>query len=543
MTRRKNSPEAEVSKLTLSTSNRRHAMKLFTHALFFFLMVTQICFAQWYQQNSGTTQNLNALTFTDSDNGFAVGDSGTIMHTTDAGVSWVSQTSGTTLNLNDIFFIDAITSCIVGGGGIILRTTNGGITWVQQTSGTTNDLCGVSFIDANNGWIVGIPWSTIQVNILRTTNGGTTWTQQTSGTDYPLNDVCFIDINTGIAVGGNWGMTQTDGLILRTYNGGNTWTEQPTGTHTNLLEVVFVGANVWIAVGDESNWPGYDGHNILRTNDGGITWTPVLVINDWTFFNSVTFANENYGWAVGGHYPDGTGKIFFTDDGGLNWSEQISDITNFLNGVFFSDVLTGWAVGGNGTILHTINGGVPVELTSFTATLNGKEVILNWSTATELNNQLFEVQRSFEGGDFASVGFVNGKGTTTEPQKYTYSDKVAVNGKYSYRLKQIDYLGSYEYSGVVEVDFRSFNSYLLEQNYPNPFNPTTTIGFGIQNKSNVKITILNAIGEEVAVLLNEEREAGFYQVEFNASSLPSGVYFYQLRAGDFISTKKMMLLK
>ena len=186
---------------------------------------------------------------------------------------------------------------------------------------------------------------------------------------------------------------------------------------------------------------------------------------------------------------------------------------------------------------------VPVELISFIAISNGKEVILNWSTATELNNQLFEVQRSFEGSDFVSVGFVNGKGTTTERQDYTYRDKILADGKYSYRLKQIDYLGRYEYSDIIEIELKVFNSYLLEQNYPNPFNPTTKIGYGIKEKSNVKITILNSIGEEVAMLVNEEKESGYHTVEFNATNLPSGVYFYQLRAGDFIQTKKMLLLK
>ena len=186
---------------------------------------------------------------------------------------------------------------------------------------------------------------------------------------------------------------------------------------------------------------------------------------------------------------------------------------------------------------------IPVELVSFTAKSNGKEVILNWSTATELNNQLFEIQRSFEGNDFVSVGFVNGKGTTTERQDYTYRDKILADGKYSYRLKQIDYLGRYEYSVIIEIDLRVFNTFLLEQNYPNPFNPTTTIGYGIKEKCNVKVTILNSIGEEVAMLVNEEKESGYHTVEFNASSLPSGVYFYQLKAGSFIETKKMILLK
>ncbi len=186
---------------------------------------------------------------------------------------------------------------------------------------------------------------------------------------------------------------------------------------------------------------------------------------------------------------------------------------------------------------------LPVELTSFAALSDGKEIILSWTTATELNNRGFEIQRSIDGTGFFTVGFVEGKGTTTNPQRYSYSDKNPGNGKIFYRLKQVDFNGSYEYSDVIEVDFKAFNSYLLEQNYPNPFNPTTTIGFGIQQKSNVKISILNALGEEVAVVLNEEKESGYHQVEFNAANLPSGVYFYQIKAGEYTGTKKMILLR
>ena len=193
--------------------------------------------------------------------------------------------------------------------------------------------------------------------------------------------------------------------------------------------------------------------------------------------------------------------------------------------------------------LAELNEIVPVELTSFTATSNGKEVILNWSTATEMNNLGFEIQRSIKGKEFLTAGFVKGHGTTTEPQNYSFSDMHLDNGKYFYRLKQIDYDGIFEYSDVVEVERHTFSSYLLEQNYPNPFNPATTIGFGVQNKSNVRITILNAIGEEVAILLNEEREPGYHQVEFNEVNLPNGVYFYSIQTGDFVQTKKMILLK
>jgi len=186
---------------------------------------------------------------------------------------------------------------------------------------------------------------------------------------------------------------------------------------------------------------------------------------------------------------------------------------------------------------------IPVELLSFTATTNGKEVNLSWSTASELNNQLFEIQRSFEGSDFATIGFVNGKGTTSEKQDYIYKDKILSDGKYYYRLKQIDYLGQSEYSDIIEMDIRAFSSYLLEQNFPNPFNPTTTIGYGLKEKSNVKITVINSIGEEVALLVNQEKESGYHTIEFNAANLPSGVYFYHLKAGDFVELKKMILMK
>ena len=145
----------------------------------------------------------------------------------------------------------------------------------------------------------------------------------------------------------------------------------------------------------------------------------------------------------------------------------------------------------DGTIL-------PVELTSFTALANGEEVILNWSTATELNNQGFEVQRKFVDCEFATVAFVKGQGTTTQQNQYTFADKNLDEGKYFYRLKQMDYGGQFNFSQTVEVDVRTLDNYSLEQNYPNPFNPTTTIGYVLQERSNAKLTLLNTIGEEIA---------------------------------------------
>ena len=186
---------------------------------------------------------------------------------------------------------------------------------------------------------------------------------------------------------------------------------------------------------------------------------------------------------------------------------------------------------------------LPVELTSFTAEALDQKIILKWTTATELNNNGFEIQRRVTESDFATIGFVKGEGTTTNQKEYSYIDKDLIDAKYYYRLKQIDYNGAYEYSDVIEVDVRSLDEYALEQNYPNPFNPTTTIGYVLKEKTNVKLILLNAIGEEVSVIVNEEQDNGFHKVDFNARTFASGVYFYRLQAGSFVQTKKMLLLK
>lgn len=186
---------------------------------------------------------------------------------------------------------------------------------------------------------------------------------------------------------------------------------------------------------------------------------------------------------------------------------------------------------------------IPVELTSFTAQSQDKTVILNWVTATELNNSGFEIQRKVVEGDFATVGFVKGEGTTTHQKEYSYVDKNLTEGKYFYRLKQLDFSGVSEYSNTIEVDIRSLDDFTLEQNYPNPFNPTTTIGYALQEKSNIKLTLMNAIGEKIAILVNEEQDKGYHKVELNGKDLSSGVYFYHIKAENFSQIKKMILMR
>ena len=185
---------------------------------------------------------------------------------------------------------------------------------------------------------------------------------------------------------------------------------------------------------------------------------------------------------------------------------------------------------------------VPVEMIIFKATKTSNGVLLKWSTSVEQNNRGFEIQRSRDGVNFVKIGFVEGRGTTITIQEYKFLDHPTESGKIYYRLKQMDFSGRFNYSEIISVQWKP-DLIALAHNYPNPFNPTTMIGFAIMEKGNVKLSVLNVLGEEIRVLLNEELEAGYHSIDFDGNELPSGVYFYKIQSGNFIDTKKMILLR
>ncbi|GAB1349440.1 hypothetical protein MASR1M107_16540 [Ignavibacteriales bacterium] len=175
---------------------------------------------------------------------------------------------------------------------------------------------------------------------------------------------------------------------------------------------------------------------------------------------------------------------------------------------------------------------LPVELTSFTASATGNKVILSWSTATEVNNRAFEVERK-NNGSWKSIGSVAGNGTTTAPKSYSYSDENAGSGKIAYRLKQIDFDGSFSYSNSIEVDLTP-GEFNLAQNYPNPFNPSTVINFSLPVASSVSLSVYNTLGEKVAELVNGMMPAGNHAVVFNAAKLNSGLYIYEIKSREVL---------
>lgn len=184
---------------------------------------------------------------------------------------------------------------------------------------------------------------------------------------------------------------------------------------------------------------------------------------------------------------------------------------------------------------------VPVELTSFTAERKNNKVFLSWTTATELNNYGFEILKK-QNEIWEYAGFVKGNGTSTEKHSYNFLDENNSSSTILYRLKQIDVDGSINFSNEVEV-IGVPAEFVLEQNYPNPFNPTTRINFTLPIKANVVLKVFDVLGNEAAILINENREAGFNSIEFDASKFTSGIYFYEIKAGDFSAIKKMILIK
>ncbi|HAB54019.1 MAG TPA: hypothetical protein DCE80_17880 [Ignavibacteriales bacterium] len=216
---------------------------------------------------------------------------------------------------------------------------------------------------------------------------------------------------------------------------------------------------------------------------------------------------------------------------------------------------------------------LPVVLTTFTASFAGSNVVLNWQTATEVNNYGFEVERTSprpspyqgEGGKhgrgWEKIGFVQGHGNSNSPKQYSFTDSNPPGGKIQYRLKQIDSDGKYEYSKVADVNIDVPTQFALEQNYPNPFNPTTKIKYSVpsftlrQAQSDIHVTlkVYDVLGREVATLVDEEKRPGLYEVEWNGSDKPSGVsskggyasgvYFYKIQVGNCTAVRKMLLLR
>ena len=487
-------------------------------------------FSQWYPQNSGTTSSLVLVQFIDQNTGWTIGTDSQNVHilfkTTNGGVDWFEQD---TLLLSPgfittFYFLNNYIGWVAGykfdETSDIYKTTDGGNSWFLRYSIPLFEtvLEDIQFTDTLNGFSVGLgPFSSGFV--YKSTDGGNNWALSL-GADSAImtQSLSFINKDTGWVAGSN---------IFKTTDGGITWQEQLNIEPGNFISIRFVN--------DNTGWASTLS-SIFKTTDGGDSWFQQSLIAS----TRTCFIDTLYGWLINGS------DIYATNDGGDNWILQSSNNSEDLQDIFFIDQSLGWAVGNNGTILHTINGGTPVEFESFTAEINNNEILLKWQTATEINNRGFEVQRSKvrdQRLEWKNLGFVPGKGTTTVPNYYSFNDNEISSRIQYYRLKQVDYNGSCNYSKEIEVDVTAPTKFSCEQNYPNPFNSMSTIRFSIPKEVQVDLSVYNILGEKVKELKNEVTKPGYFEVEFDASMIASGVYFYRIQAGDFIQTKKMILLK
>lgn len=228
---------------------------------------------------------------------------------------------------------------------------------------------------------------------------------------------------------------------------------------------------------------------------------------------------------------------------GTHSNGSASPIKAVRNGMTFSSQMQ-FAIGGN-NIDNPLDGTLPVELVSFVSNIsNGKDVKLNWVTSTEINNSGFEIQRKDNNSDYKKIGFVKGNNNTNSNSYYSFEDKNLTSGKYSYRLKQVDNNGNFEYFTLSNsVEIGAPGKYSLSQNYPNPFNPSTKISFAVAAAGMVTLKVYDITGREIKTLVNETKNPGFYTVDFNGSNLSSGIYIYKITSGNYSETKKMTLVK
>ena len=284
--------------------------------------------------------------------------------------------------------------------------------------------------------------------------------------------------------------------------------------------------------------------NATATAPDGSISTPTFVYSDFWF--TITYdGNDQSGYATYDISMDITGAGFTipnalyivkrTDNTGAWVCQNTTLAGNILTVTGLTD-FSDFALAGMEAL--------PVELSSFVSSINGSNVTLNWSTASEINNSGFDIERSSVSGTWSKVGNVTGNGTSATTHSYTFTDRNLASGNYSYRLKQVDFNGNFEYHNLSnEVIVGIPVKYDLSQNYPNPFNPSTKINYALPTDGQVSIKIFDMAGKEVMSLVNEVKTAGYYSVNFNASNLSSGIYFYSLSAADFTATKKMMLVK
>jgi len=527
------------------------------------------------------------MKFTSSSTGFIVGDNGLILKSTDNGFNWAKKNSGITKSIRSIDFNDVLNGIAVGVNGIILSTSNGGDNW-NITSIPDDDFENLYSIDIN---YTGIALSAgIKGKLIMSSDLGQTWENKRLGYLNNMNSIYMLNNNLGWVVG-------DEGIALKTINGGENWSKIDSLTSVNLRDVFFSSDSIGWIVGDSGN--------VYNTVDGGSRWEKDEQFDNITF-NSIFFINNEKGWLAGER-----GSIYYSSDGGYSWIQQQSNCSSNLTSVLFVDEYSGYIVGQNDTLLKTTNSGNTWEFMKIvynnTSSISFVDVSTGWIAGggteypnldwgqickttdaglswdkflfgygTEWGFKFFDIHfldrnRGWVFGRFLSPSGTQREGiiayTMNGGENLIFQRTSTSNGLVSASIIEDSIIWVVGKNGTIlrnsnaqiptvvedEINYYTPSNFLLQQNYPNPFNPSTSIQYAISSMQFVTLKVYDLLGRDVATLVNEEKPAGSYNVEFRMQNLElsSGIYFYQLRAGDpssssgqsFIETKKMILLK
>jgi len=545
-------------------------------------------------QNEGTLLSLFSVEFIDENTGWAAGGKfahgignweGIILHTTDGGQNWEVQLNSDR-QFHDMDFINGNEGWVVGREGKIRHTVNGGTSWSTQDCPIDDPLTSVCFVDENYGWAVSMNnWG----EIIHTSNGGTTWTQQTNPTINDLHDVFFIDQNKGWAVG-------LDSTILRTIDGGLNWERGLTNGANNYM------FNSVYFIDDMHGWVVGIYNSIFLTSDGGKNWQQIEsgISGSW---NDVYFIDQNNGWVVGA----GGIVIRTVDGGHSLFRQHTCVSTNSLYSVFFSDTLNGWCMGEAGTIINTSNGGFSYEPGTFrkngvTLPINDYEVTestievdvsgviregyiltgLEVYIDTILHSSVSDLEISLTHNDItetlvyhvtddgenflwttfkddAEIMITDGtapfSGDHKPYQSLSVFNGTGPNGDWTLSIYDSEngHTGTLHAWGLKPLFEKTIsiresavahnNPVQLNQNIPNPFDRTTQISWKSDVSGHVVLKVYNLNGQEIKTLVNKHMPSGEYSVEFDGSSLRTGVYYCQLTIGKYSQTKKMVLMK
>ena len=419
-------------------------------------------------------------------------------------------------------------------------------TWERIDSPTDQFLKSVHFVDSLYGWAAGYSGT-----IIHTSDGGDNWIVQDSKIDYEIVDVFFLHRNLGWAIADKSDAPPYGTYILKTTNGGVTWQNSAYRDENIFMNCV-------LFLDSLTGWMGGGPHALVKTTDGGINWEQADIDSTNLAFlpvYSIKFFNDRYGYACGGVH-DAAGVAWRTSNGGEKWypikpedapADPIQEIHTIdsLNVIGISGDIEGWY---GIDVIRTSDGGVFWEYE--TLTHRGDPHDLDFRSDTEVWAPLGS-DRVFIVSTDASTTWVH----APSPDSTAIYDLIFPDSLHGFAVGEEGAILKYNPPIVDDVKVitqTTLNGYQLYQNYPNPFNPTTKIKFSIPTNeigeaSNVKIIVLDILGNEVATILDKELLPGSYKIEFGAMidnrQLVSGIYFYQLRAGGYIQTKKMLIVK